>query len=502
MSTDTIVAVDPGDTLVTAAESRTITGRIMPWDEYGRTSTGTVTFPRGALHLPPDLSSLKLLAGHSPEGIPVGHATSVEDRQDGLYATFALGSHPEADTALLKASEKTIDAFSVEASIRERQGTTITDAVLNAVALVPIPAFRSARVSEVHAEHTPDTPPADSPEEEAEESTPTTEDKEETVTKTTLSPGVLPGENSAPAAEVHASLDQVIDYLCASVRGDATSDLMAELTDITDAGMIQRTAPQWLGHLWEGVTYERRVIPHLTQAPLRGRKAIGYRWKTKPGVDKYAGNKAEIPSKGASLETVERDAQRWAGGNDLDRIFWDFGETEFLRAYWAAMAESYAYETDREAGRFVVDNATEIGGEAPHILTAIARGSIAIDQKLHSQATFALINPADFEQILTLTRLDMPEYLRLMGRIADPANWATSEFVESGTAILGTKSAVTHYELAGSPLRVEAEHIAKGGRDAALFGYTALMLNRPEGLVKVGFETKSLTSPAPAEAEG
>lgn len=495
---DTIVAVDPGDTLVTAADSRTITGRIMPWDEYGRTNTGTVVFPRGALHLPPDLSNLKLLAGHSPEGIPVGHATSVEDREDGLYATFTLGSHPEADTALLKASEKTIDAFSVEASIRERQGTTITDAVLNAVALVPIPAFRSARVSEVHAEHTPDTPAVDSPEEETEESTITEEKEEETVTKKTLAPGVLPGENSTPATEVHASLDQVIDYLGAAVRGDATSDMLAELTDITDAGMIQRSAPQWLGRLWEGVTYQRRIIPHLTQSPLRGRKAVGYRWKTKPGVDKYAGNKAEIPTKGASLETVERDAQRWAGGNDLDRIFWDFGETEFLRAYWEAMAESYAYETDREAGAFIVKNATTIEGTAPHIIRAIARGSIAIDQKLHSPATFALINPADFEQILTLTRLDAPEYLKLAGGIADPSKWVTSEFVEAGTAILGNKAAVTHFELAGSPLRVEAEHIAKGGRDAALFGYTALMLNRPEGLVKVSFKSTPLTSDSEA----
>lgn len=491
MNTEEIVAVDPGDTLITASTARTITGRIMPWDEFGRTNTGTVTFPRGSLHLPPDPSNLKLLAGHSPEGIPVGHATSVEDRDDGLYVTFELGSHPEADTALLKAAEKTIDAFSVEASIRERQGTTITDAVLNAVALVPIPAFNSARVSEVHAKHTPDTQPST---EETGESTPTIEEKETaTVTKKSLTPGVLPGENSTSTAEIHASLDQVVDYLGACVRGDTTSDLMAELADITDAGMIQRSAPQWLGHLWEGVTYQRRIIPHLTQSPLRGRKAIGYRWKTKPGVDKYTGNKTEIPTKSASLETVERDAQRWAGGNDLDRIFWDFGETEFLRAYWEAMAESYAYETDREAGAFIVKNATAIDGTAPHIIQAIARGSIAIDQKLHSPATFALINPADFEQILTLTRLDSPEYLKLAGSIADPSRWVSSEFVEAGTAILGNKSAVTHFELSGSPLRVEAEHIAKGGRDAALFGYTALMLNRPEGLVKVAFQPAPLT---------
>lgn len=56
---------------------------------------------------------------------------------------------------------------------------------------------------------------------------------------------------------------------------------------------------------------------------------------------------------------------------------------------------------------------------------------------------------------------------------------------------MGTKAAATHYELSGSPLRVEAEHIAKGGRDAALFGYTANMLNRPEGLQLVSFDPAS-----------
>lgn len=39
----------------------------------------------------------------------------------------------------------------------------------------------------------------------------------------------------------------------------------------------------------------------------------------------------------------------------------------------------------------------------------------------------------------------------------------------------------------GSPLRVEAEHLSHGGRDRALFGYTAHTLDNPDGLVKVQF---------------
>ncbi|RAV33535.1 hypothetical protein CWC39_07975 [Corynebacterium heidelbergense] len=314
--------------------------------------------------------------------------------------------------------------------------------------------------------------------------------------KNTLSPGVMPTPGTPASAEpVHASLSDVLDYLTAAANGDRTAELHAELTDITDAGMINRSAPQWLGELWNGVTYTRRVIPLITQAPLKGRKAIGYRWTKKPGVDKYAGNKAEIPTKPAAVEAVERDAVRWAGGNDLDRIFWDFKETEFLNAYWRAMAESYAFETDQETGKFLVDNATAIDGTADHIVHAVARGSIAIDQDLHSPASFVLLNPADYESILQLTALEAPKYLDLIPA-TDPSKWVTSQFVPAGTVVLGNKSAVTHFELPGSPLRVEAEHIARGGRDAALFGYTALMINRPEGLRKVTF------GPAPKPATG
>ena len=159
------------------------------------------------------------------------------------------------------------------------------------------------------------------------------------------------------------------------------------------------------------------------------------------------------------------------------------------------MAESYAYETDREAGKFLVDNAQAVDGTADNLIHAVARGSIAISQDLRSPASFVLLNPNDYESILQLTALDAPKYLDIIPA-TDPKNWVTSDFVPAGSVILGAKPAVTHYELAGSPLRVEAEHIAKGGRDAALFGYTALMLNRPEGLRTVKFAAKATTPAA------
>ena len=494
----TVTELEAAPPVITAEGERTITGRVLPWDEFGATNSGPLKFPRGAVQVPKEITRVKLLAGHSPQGVAVGHATAFEVKEDGLWMTFKIGSHAAGDDALLQASEKTVDAFSVECYGIERNGTTVTNSYLSAVALVPNPAYASARVSHVMATHQEESTPSNDAELSDESESEQVEETQD-MPKNHLAPGTLPGDNQEPATEsAHFSLDGAIDYLTGAVAGTESGATHAELADITDAGMIDRTAPQWLGELWSGVTYERRIIPLMTQKPLTSRKAVGYRWVTKPGVEKYAGNKAPIPSKAATIEAVERESERWAGGNDLDRAFWDFKEREFLAAYWAAMAESYAYETDQDALQFLIDNATAIDGTATGVQSAISRGSLAIDNVLHAPASFAIINPADLEQVLTLSQMDAPRYLGIAGTITDPANWTTSDAVPAGTAIIGTKAAATHYELAGSPLRVEAEHIAKGGRDAALFGYTAKMINRPEGLVSVSFDTDAAAPSEPA----
>lgn len=509
----TAATLTPADQhgMVIAEDSRTIEGIVLPWGEFGKTNNGALQFEPGSLKIPRDVSRVKLLAGHSPTGVPIGYATSWESREDGVFMRFQLSRSPEADRALADAADKAIDAFSIESHIGDRRGTTVTDSTLSAVALVPMPAFANARVETVMAsaptadheddqddEDDQDTSSDDKPDDDqtTDTDTDTDDEDEDTMSKKTLTPGTLPGTDQQKTDEVHASLDQMMNYLVAATRGDSSAELHAELTDITDASMIDRSAPQWLGELWSGVTYQRRIIPLMTQAPLKSRKAIGYRWKTKPGVDKYAGNKTEIPSKGASVETVERDAQRWAGGNDLDRVFWDFQETEFLNAYWRAMAESYAMETDRDAAQFLIQNAAVIDGGADNIIHAAARGSIAISQELQGPPSFVLINPKDFESVLQMNTLDAPKFLDIIPG-TDPTKWEASSLVPAGTMVLGSKPAATHYELPGSPLRVEAEHIAKGGRDAALFGYTAKMLNRPEALRKIQFSTeaKPVTNP-------
>lgn len=469
---------------------RTITGLVLPWGEVGSTGTGEFIFSADSVKIPDDISRVKLLAGHSPDGVPVGVATDAEVRDDGLWMKFAVGSSPAADAALADVSDQVVDRFSVEVVGVRKTGRDVTDSLLKAVALVAFPAFASARADEVTAE-------AGEPNASGESTTFTTPDeKEDTAMTKTARRALAPQGLHAPATtSAKFSMDDAISTILAVRNGEKSfSEIHAELVDITGANTLAANPPQWLGELWSGVVYERRIVPLVTTKALTGRKAIGYRWKTKPTVAKWEANKTDIHSSKAEWETVENAAQPWAGGNDLDRQIFDFNETDIIRAYWEAMAESYAMETDAELAKFLVKNAKVVDGSAPDIIRAVARAGIRVDENVHAPATFAIVNPADLETVLDFSQLDLPYYAKLAS-VADPDKWVTSEHVEKGSAIVGTKTAATFYELPGSPLRAEAEHIAKGGRDAALFGYTAQLMNKPEGLLKVKF-AKPVTSEA------
>ena len=497
---------------VQAKESaRTVEGIVLPWGTVGNTNRGQLIFNRGTLDVPSILQNVKLLDGHSPEGVPVGHAVAAEDREDGLWMRFQMGSSEAANNSLIQASEHVVDAFSIEARGVRQRGREATEGLLKAVALVPFPAFDGARVDNVNAEEAEteeseesETAPLDgSPESEPSDSgadidTPTTENEEDEV----MNDAVKPRFTAEPTEVKAASFERATEVLLAANRGEISMDeVHAELVDITGTNTIGNSAPAWLGELWAGVEYERRVVPLVQNAPLTAMKVQGFRWKSKPGVGKWKADKTDIPSKKAAWETVEIDSQPWAGGNDLDRRIFDFNQVETIQAYWKAMAESYAYETDKDLAEFLTKEAVDIQESTTDLLRAVTRGGIRIDEAIHSPASFVLVNPLDLESVLDFSQLDVPHYTGLTP-VSTPDKWTTSEFVKRGTAIIGSKLAATFYELGGSPLRVEAEHIAKGGRDAALFGYTAKMINRKDGLVKVHFAKKTATAPEGSNPEG
>jgi hypothetical protein len=131
--------------------TRTISGLVIPWEEYGDTSVGRVIAGQGSIRLPDDLSRVKLVDLHQSPARAIGYGTQAQVTAAGITMTFHVPETPEGDRALMEASAHLADAFSVELSQLQLQGDRITDSELNAVALLPVPAFANARVASVTA---------------------------------------------------------------------------------------------------------------------------------------------------------------------------------------------------------------------------------------------------------------------------------------------------------------------------------------------------------------
>lgn len=532
-------SVDLQPTSLSAAvvdpDRRIIRGLIVPWGVAGLTSAGPLKVRRGSLELPADPGRVKLFLDHALGGIGapgrsvVGHALSFDDTPEGLQAAFRIVDGPDGDRALLEAGphNRSRDGLSIEAVNLLLVDDEVVAGRLVGTALVPIPAFVDSRVSSVAAalqtqpegsampplelqsadpitqpfsiNFTPDEAAAstDSPAA-VEASTSQAAELAASVggpagaapARQAAAPAGLPSRQSRPSAAL-GTLQQFYAAISARHTGQITPELTAALADITQTSVgADMTQPQWVGELWDGVQYQRKVVPLLGGAkPLTSYKVNGWKWTTKPEVDTYTGDKAAVPSNAVGTDPFTTTAARLAGAHDIDRALVDFGDTGFIQAYYEAMAESYARKSDAKLLAAIIAGATDEATPAYEgFLGAIAAGVAAIDDETGAGSTFVLVNKADLIPfVLATTTFDMPAMLQSIG--VDLDRIVTHGDVTAGHVIVGTSAAMDYYELPGSPIRVEAVDLTKGGVDAGAFGYYATVLHDAAGIVDVVIDT-------------
>lgn len=135
---------------------RTITGLAVPYGPVGRSSLGPITFSQGSLTWG-SVGRVKLLEQHDPDR-SVGFATALDDRPDGLHATFTVPDGSEGDRAIKMALDGRRDGLSVgvmlTAEVLEEifqkwwdddDSPTAAAGELLETSLVTIPAFDDAR---------------------------------------------------------------------------------------------------------------------------------------------------------------------------------------------------------------------------------------------------------------------------------------------------------------------------------------------------------------------
>jgi phage head maturation protease len=146
---------------ITAADSeaRTISGRIVAFNEQANASTGKVVFAKGSIQ------PQKVFLNLEHDGTRrIGKTLSMKYRKmiKSIDATFKIANTTAGTDALTEAMEGLRDGFSIELAVddyeMQKDGTMkVLNGQLTAVALVTEPAVRSARVSDVAASEDSET---------------------------------------------------------------------------------------------------------------------------------------------------------------------------------------------------------------------------------------------------------------------------------------------------------------------------------------------------------
>ena len=505
---------------ITAADSnsRTISGRIVTFEETGNASIGKVQFAAGSIE--PTAVLLNLEHDRTRR---IGKTLSIESSDKGIDATFKIAETTAGNDALVEAQEGLRDGFSVEVSFDEyetlKDGTVrILAGELTGVALTSEPAIRSARVESVAA--TEEEQISDSTIEP--EATPTEKDDEvehtvtpaeavetvEAAQSITATSNAVGGFKSAPRIELTAAKYLENKVLAATGDENARQYVLAADNTTDNAGLVPtRQLTEVINGLSTtirpsidaisrgalpdaGMTFE---IPKITAAPtvaIAAEDAIFSDTDQNSAflsvdVKKFAGQQK------FSVELLTRTSP----------LFYD----ELLRNMVAAMAKAQNAYVNAQliAGATLDGTTTTTYPTATELLGVIARGSASV-----YGATAGLANPfarnliastGQWSNLMTLNDAGRPIYstvtnpmnqagsatpTSLTGNVAglnlyvDPTNAGDGD----GTLLVVNPDAYTWYE--GTSYQLRAESTADGSITVGVYSFGAVATKIAAGCFK------------------
>jgi phage head maturation protease len=510
---------------ITAADSnsRTITGRIVTFEETGNASIGKVLFAAGSVE--PTAVLLNLEHDRTRRiGKTLDIGLSADSK--GIDATFKIANTTAGNDALVEAQEGLRDGFSVEVSFDEydtmKDGTVrILKGELTAVALTSEPAIRSARVESVAA--TEEEQISDSTIEPEAPITTEGEEVENTVTQAeavetveaaeSITASARPkvgGFTTKPRIEVTAAkyLENTIrasmgdldarDYVHAANNGATTTDNAGlvptrQLTEIINGlGNTIRPSIDAIsrGTLPDaGMTFE---IPKITAMPTVAVTSETSAFSNTDqesaflsvSVQKFAGQQK------FSVELLERSSP----------LFFD----ELLRNMVAAMAKAQ----NASVNAVLVANATIDGTTlaavptAAQLLSYVSRGAASVYSNTQGFARNIIMGSDQWANTMSLNDAGRPIYnaaqpmnaaglatpTSLRGNVAGLdlyADFAAPAAAADGSLIVVNPDAYTWYE--SSQYQLRSESTADGSITVGVYSFGATAVKLAGGAFRNNF---------------
>lgn len=348
---------------ITAADSntRTVTGRIVTWNEVGNTSAGRTIFKPNSIQFG---KNVKLLWEHRLEK-PLGKLISAEVTDQGIEAQFKIAGTIAGDDYLTEAAEGLRDGLSVGVKVdswsNEDGVMSIDAAKLVEVSAVTEPAISSARISDVAASESQEEN-SESATAEADQSTEGENVSDTTTPAPAEQPAVEAAKSEAPAVtaafytkprvNLNVSAGQ---YALAQVRaaqGDADSrDLVAALDAATTTENIGVVPPTYLRDVIGIIDSSMPFADSIEQGtlPATGMKFYRPVLGTQATTAQTA-EAVELDSTDTTITSMEIDVVKIGGANKISVELLERSDPAYLdvllrelAASWAQKADAYAF---------------------------------------------------------------------------------------------------------------------------------------------------------------
>ena len=510
---------------ITAADSnsRTISGRIVAFEEAANASTGKVVFAKGSIQPAP----VKLNLEHDRTR-PIGKTLDMSLDGDAINATFKITNTTAGTDALTEAMDGLRDGFSIELAvddyIMQKDGTMrVLAGELTGVALVTEPAVRSARVSEVAATEGEEVAEEISDSTVEAEVTPTTEGDEvdNTVTNaetvetveaaqstTAAAKPIVGGSFTKPRLEFTAAKyventiraamgdDQARQYVLAADNTTDNAGLvptrqMAEVVNGLSTMIRPSIDAISRGTLPDaGMTFE---IPKITVAPT-------------VAVTAEEGTPSETDQNSAFISV---DVKTFSGQQTFSTQILDRSSPAFFDELVRNMAAAKAKAENAYVSAALVSAATADGTTtttyptAAELLGVVARGAASVYGATaglpNGFAKNIIMGTGQWSNVMQLNDSGRPIYMAqqpqnaggvarpdsLRGSVAgldlyvDPSLAATDA---DGTILIVNPDAYTWYE--GPTFQLRANVIASGQITVGYYGYGALATKIAAGAFK------------------
>lgn len=496
--TDKIKAA--GQLLTASTNERVLSYLLLPFGETGRTSAGAITASAGSVTIP---DAITANMEHDPTR-PVARSIRLEETERGLEAAFRIAATTAGNDLLIEAAEGLRTGISVEIDNPVIRAGALLAGDLVGAGFVTTPAFPSAQLVAHDCgdiEESEDNQSEETPESEADATDATTTEEESPVDNDSAQTAELlvASRNGATNKDKAINLSAASKLIASTFANGDVRSLQAALTDIPSGGVggiyEDTTPPTWLGELWSGRTFQQRFAPLVSRQTLSGKKFYGWRFTETPTVDDWAGFPNPVPTSDVDTETVTGTAAKLAGGWVIDRDFADYSNSQFIESFLRHATDDYARKIDAKVLAKIVASATTLPGVTPvaGVGTAsqlIVEGALEmIGDDASMLPEFALVGRDIYKELVYTQEDNGLKYLSSAigldgGTLAGFQVIPVTDPALDGNVIVGNRAAVTLFELPGSPVRVDALDVARGGIELGLYGYYGL-LHSGKGLVRV-----------------